>query len=41
MVQKLNGNEMHFVAASIGTFPLPRSNNCFENMTDDACYYFK
>ena len=39
MVQKLDGNEMYFVTASIGTFSLKLSNNCFENVADDApCY---
>ena len=36
MVEKFYGNEMHFVTASIGTFSLPLSNNCFENVADDA-----
>ena len=38
MIQKLDGNEMHIVTASIGTFSLPLSN-CFENVADDASYY--
>ena len=30
---------MNFVTASIGTFSLPFSNNCFENVADDASCY--
>ena len=31
---------MNFVTASIGTFSFPFSNNCFENVADDA-YCFR
>ena len=30
---------MNFVTASIGTFSFPFSNNCFENVADDASCY--
>ena len=36
MVQKLDGNEMHLITASNGTFSLALSNDSFENMADDA-----
>lgn len=38
ITRKLNENEIQFVAESTGTFSIPTSNMCFENVAADSSY---